>query len=662
MPARRSRSRRTVALIATATVAGSGVALTAPAIANAAPASCAATFNLFIPGTWETDENADPTQPVGMLKPVADALKSAHGSQVEVYTLPYMARAFDNGHTYADSKADAVTRAKQVLTKVADSCPKTKFTMIGYSQGADAAGDVASDIGNGKGPIDPGRVLAVGLLADPGAGTKGSATVGPRTSGQGIADPRPQGMGALSGRVASICDPGDLYCSIEKGSSPLLGSLGSILSKSPSANGSSTAAGGNSQLATALTSDFSDADLPTLGSNMATLGQQLAEPTVDVEQVASTASLIAKTVAPLADLIDSGAANPAANGQLAAAPVGSAERNASDVLTRAGQSDLEGALSTATDLVDAANKLTGGDPLRLPGAAPEVQTLAATANSLGGQIAPLASTPIDALTSATSVLSVLKPTVVVNQVLNVATGVTSLDMPGILTNLTLLPQKVAALDAHGAHQIAGELNNQFAPLVKMAAAVDLRWVSQVLAIIPDPSGGTQIAALVASILANVDVIRLANLVGQIQEIAWTAVEKLLPPPGQIPDPLGAAAAMTGLVPVGLDLASVAMNMLTGKAGKTSPELLGRQANSVSTSITAQAQNLDLPQLSNSLVTLSQSQGAEDLVSLVGEGLDAASFFTSGAHTNYNALVVDNAGRSAIQWLSDWLNLQIGRAV
>lgn len=659
---RRSRSRRTVALIATATVAGSGVALTAPAIANAAPASCAATFNLFIPGTWETEENADPAQPVGMLKPVADALKSAHGSKVEVYTLPYMARAFDNGHTYADSKADAVTRAKQVLTKVADSCPNTKFTMIGYSQGADAAGDVASDIGNGKGPIDPGRVLAVGLLADPGAGTKGSATVGPRTSGQGIADPRPQGMGALSGRVASICDPGDLYCSIEKGSSPLLGSLGSILSKSPGASGSTATASGNSQLATALTSDFSGADLPSLGSNMATLGQQLAEPTVDIKQVASTASLIAKTVAPLADLIDSGAANPAANGQLAAAPVGSAERNASDVLTRAGQSDLGGALSTATDLVDVANRLTGGDPLRLPGAAPEVQTLAAAANSLSGQIAPLASAPIDALTSATSVLSVLKPTVVVNQVLNVATGVTSLDMPGILTNLTLLPQKVAALDAQGAHQIAGELNNQFAPLVKMAAAVDLRWVSQVLAIIPDPSGGTQIAALVASILANVDVIRLANLVGQIQEIAWTAVEKLLPPPGQITDPLGAAAAMTGLVPVGLDLASVAMNMLTGKATKTSPELLGRQANSVSTSITAQAQKLDLPQLSNSLVTLSQSQGAEDLVSLVGEGLDAASFFTSGAHTNYNTLVVDNAGRNAIQWLSDWLNLQIGRAV
>uniref|UniRef100_UPI00130335B4 cutinase family protein n=1 Tax=Rhodococcus sp. JT-3 TaxID=1973213 RepID=UPI00130335B4 len=541
------------------------------------------------------------------------------------------------------------------------SCPNTKFTIIGYSQGADAAGDLASEIGNGKGPVDASQVLAVGLLADPGAGTKGSAVVGPRTSGQGIADPRPQGMGALSGRVASICDPGDLYCSIEKGSSPLLGSLGSILSKSPSGVYSSGTAGGNSQLASALTSDFSGADLPALGTNVSALGQQLSEPTVDIKKVASTATSIAKTLAPLTDLLDSGAANPSANGQLAAAPAGTAEHNASEVLTKAGQSDLTTALDTATKLANTANKLTGGDSLSLPSTSAEVQTLSKAADTLGVQVAPVASTPTDALSSATSVLSVLKPTVVVNQVLNVATGVTSLDMPGILNDLTLLPQKVAALDARGAHDIAGQLNNQFSPLVKMAAAVDLKWVSQVLSVIPDPSGSTQIAALVASILANVDVVKLANIVGQIQEIAWAAVEKLLPPPGQMPDPLGAAAAMTGLVPVGLDLASVAMNMFSGKATKTAPALLGKQTNTVSTNITTQAENLDLPQLSNSLVKLSQSQGAEDLVSLVGEGLSAANFFTSGAHTNYNALVVDNAGRNAIQWLSDWLNLQIGRA-
>ena len=74
MPARRSRARNLVALVACATVAGGSVAVTAPAIAHADPTGCAATFNLLIPGTWETSENADPHQPVGILKPVADAI------------------------------------------------------------------------------------------------------------------------------------------------------------------------------------------------------------------------------------------------------------------------------------------------------------------------------------------------------------------------------------------------------------------------------------------------------------------------------------------------------------------------------------------------------------------------------------------------------------
>ncbi|KXF56480.1 hypothetical protein AXA44_34640 [Rhodococcus sp. SC4] len=50
--------------------------------------------------------------------------------------------------------------------------------------GSDAAGDLASAIRNGQGPVGADRVLGVALLADPGAGTKGAATVGPKTSGE----------------------------------------------------------------------------------------------------------------------------------------------------------------------------------------------------------------------------------------------------------------------------------------------------------------------------------------------------------------------------------------------------------------------------------------------------------------------------------------------
>ncbi|KPH21085.1 cutinase family protein [Rhodococcus sp. D-46] len=653
---------RPVCMLMTATVVAASIALMSPGIASAQSNGCSKTFNLVIPGTWETSEDADPSIPVGMLKPIADSLAGKHGSVAQIYTLPYMARAFDNGKTYADSKSDGSARAKDVISEIATKCSGIKFTITGYSQGADIAGDLATAIGNGSGPIKAEQVLAVGLLADPGSGTNGEALIGPKPSGKGIAGPRPQGMGKLSGRVASICDPKDLYCSIQKGSSPLLGSLGSVLTDAPS-NGRDGQVDGNSYLATALASDFSQADLPGLAKATGNLTSELSKTdgTVDLEKVASRATTLANTISPLAELLGSGAANPAANGQLAAAPAGSAENNASQVLDKAGQSDLSSALSTVTAIADTASKLASKGSTTLPVASPDLTSLSTAAGTLDSQIAPLATTPSDVLGSASGVLSLLKPTVVVNQVLNVATGVASLDMPAILANLNLLPQKVAALDAQGAHKIAGDLNNQFSPLVKMAAGVDLKWVSQILSVIPDPSGYSRVAALVASILGGVDIIKLANLVGQVQEIAWAAVEKLLPPPGQLPDPLAAGATMTGLVPVGLELASVAVNMLSGKATKTDPTLLGKQSSTAASTDTAQAQDLDLPALAGELTTMANSQGANDLASLVGEGLEAASFLASGAHQNYNSLVVDNAGRNAIQWISEWLNLQIGRA-
>lgn len=662
MPFLGSTIHRPVCMLITAPVVAASIALMSPGIASAQSNGCSKTFNLLIPGTWETTEDADPSIPVGMLKPIADSLADTNGTAAQVYTLPYMARAFDNGKTYADSKSDGLTKAKDVISKIAAKCSGIKFTITGYSQGADIAGDIASDIGNGSGPIAAEQVLAVGLLADPGSGTSGEAVVGPKPSGKGIADPRPQGMGTLSGRVASICEPKDLYCSIQKGSSPLLGSLGSVLTDSPSTRNEGQT-GSTSRLATALASDFSQADLPGLTTATGNLTSELSKTdgTVDLEKVASSATTLAKTISPLAELLGFGAAAPAANGQLAAAPAGTAENHAGQVLEKASRSDLSSALSTVTAIADTASKLANKGATTLPASSPDLTPLSTAAGTLDSQIAPLSTTPSDVLGSASGVLSLLKPTVVVNQALNVAIEVASLDIPAILANLDLLPQKVAALDAHGAHQIAGDLNNQLSPLVKMAAGVDLKWVSQILSAIPDPSGYSQVAALVTSILGGVDIIKLANLVGQTQEIAWAAVEKLLPPPGQLPDPLGAGAAMTNLVPVGFELASVAVNMLSGEATKTDPALLGKQASTAATTGAAQAQDLELPALATSLTTIASAQGANDLASLVGEGIDAASFFTSGAHQNYNSLVVDNAGRNAIQWISDWLNLQIGRA-
>ena len=647
-------SRRTLALgLAVSTLGAATVALTVPSLASATPSGCADVLAAITPGTWETTPHADPTVPVGMLAPVGNALKTTYGDKVELFYTPYAASAFDQGKTYGDSKSTAIDAINDKVSTVAAKCPQTTFVFAGYSQGADATGDIASAIGNEKGPISADKVLAVGLLADPGRGTDGETIVGPPITGTGIADPRPLGMGTLTRRVATICDPRDLYCSIDKGSNSVLGALGTVLSKSPGASTDNAVVGGGSRLATALTSDFSHAHLSGIGADVADLTAAVNPPAgqaINVSNIAHSATSLLGTLSPLADLLTSGAANPEPTSTLSSAPAGTPENAANQALASAHDSDLLGALSNVNRIAAAATQLIDTGNSSLTTSSPEAATLAATAATLGNQITPLATTPPEILSQASSVLSVLKPQVVVDQVLNIATGITSINYPAILNDLAMLPQKVAALDVSGAHQIAGDLNNQFAPLVTMAAGVDLEWVSQILAAIPDPTGTARIAALVCNILSGVDIIRIAHNIGQIQEIAWAVFE-------------GNPAALAGLLPIGLDLASAATTILTGTATKTDASLLGKEIFPfvVSDQVARQGQNMDLSGLTSSLTTMSATQDTEDLATLVDQGLQAATFVASGTHTNYAEFTVDNSGRSAIQWFADWFALHIQRA-
>ncbi|MFD6157611.1 cutinase family protein [Nocardia sp. NPDC060256] len=618
-----SSNRYVMATIVAVGVAVASVAVAAPALAHSAQADCAETFNLFIPGTWETNENADPAQPIGMLRPIAEAIQRQQGPKSDIYFTPYMARAFDNGHTYADSKNTALVNARKALHDYDRRCPAAKFTITGYSQGADAAGDVAAEIGNDRGPVPAERVLAVGLIADPAAGTKGETAVGPHTAGSGIADPRPAGMGKLSGRVSSICDPGDLYCSIKKGDNPLLGKLGSLLSKVL----------GNSSMAKTLTANVTKADLPGLADAVDELSTSLTTPGgINLTRVRDTAARLEVTLKTLAGLQDSSTAD-----RLAAAPAGSAENNAGQVLSKVEESDLTGAATAVSTIADTATSLLGRGIRTLQANSPDAATLTIKINALVGQVAPVADLPAALLNSAAKILALLKPTVLVDQTLDVVANVTALDFRAIMDNLALLPQKVAAMDAQGAHQVAGALNNQFKPLVDLVASADLKSVAQVLSTVPNPQGYVQIATSMTAILSNVDVIRMATLVGQIQEIAWSVLEKLAPPPGHAADPAGAAAVLSGLLPVGLELASVATGLLTSN----------------------NSQHLDLDDLSGALAKTAPPTRGINLLALIRDGFSAASFFASNAHINYGALVVDDSGRNAIQWLGDWMNGQIG---
>jgi hypothetical protein len=657
------------------------VSTTAPAGAVPAPtsaSSCAKYVAVMTPGTWETTAAANPTVPVGMLKTVGDALKAKYGNQIDVLYPAYSASAFDQGRTYADSRQTGIDSINNILTA---ACATSKFLLAGYSQGADAAGDVAAAIGNGRGVIPAARILGVGLVADPHQGTAGGTLVGPKVDGQGIGGVRPEGFGSLAPLVRQLCAPTDLYCSTNAGSDGLIAGLGKVLANpTDSANttsvptsltggattqggvtgasaasntgqaGTTATTGAGSDFGSSLVSDFSRVDLAGAASTVAGLSDRIAalpetiranRSQSQVAGVEASATSVANTLDPVADIQSVIAANPGIRSSLDTAADGTPERQTATVLDALDQIDIPATIRTATSIADSASSILGGTAA--------TTGLADSATTLSGQIAPLHAVAPDALTSATQVLSLLKPRTVVGQILNVATGFSSLDYQGIIANLIVLPQKVAALDVHESHHIAGELNNQFAPIVKMAAGVDLHTLSALVAMIPDPSGSAQIASLVLGLLGNVDVIRLANDVGAIQEVGWKILET------------GNLAAAAELLPIGLDLASVAVDVISGNGSKTSVDQLGAQpqVSGQSAAIGQQASTGDFAGLAGSLVSLASSPGASDLTGLVGAGIDAATFFASGAHQSYNDFQVDSTGRSALQWLIDFFTQKIG---
>jgi phospholipase A/thioesterase len=202
-------------------------------------ASCPDVMVLSIPGTWESSPQLDPANPVqfpiALLLNVTNPLRQAFGDdRMAEYTVPYTAQfhnpfAADNQMSYDDSRAEGTRASIKALTDMNDRCPLTSYVIVGFSQGAVIAGDIASDIGNGRGPVDPDLVLGVTLIADGRRQAGSGQDIGPNPEGQGaeitlkdmplgmlglsMTGPRPGGFGVLNDRVNQICGRGDLICS-----------------------------------------------------------------------------------------------------------------------------------------------------------------------------------------------------------------------------------------------------------------------------------------------------------------------------------------------------------------------------------------------------------------------------------------------------------------
>ena len=202
-------------------------------------ASCPDVQMISVPGTWESSPQMDPFNPVqfpiALLLNVTNPIRQQFGSdRLEVFTVPYTAQfhnplSADKQMSYNDSRAEGSRAAVIAMTDMNNRCPLTSYVLVGFSQGAVIAGDIASDIGNGRGPVDEDLVLGVTLIADGRRQDGVGLDVGPNPDGQGaeitlqelptlsslgltMTGPRPGGFGMLNNRTNEICASGDLIC------------------------------------------------------------------------------------------------------------------------------------------------------------------------------------------------------------------------------------------------------------------------------------------------------------------------------------------------------------------------------------------------------------------------------------------------------------------
>jgi hypothetical protein len=203
-------------------------------------ASCPDVQLISIPGTWESSPQLDPFNPVqfpiALLLNVTNPLRQQFdNSRLEIFTVPYTAQfhnpfSADRQMSYNDSRAEGTQATLRAMTDMNNRCPLTSYVIVGFSQGAVIGGDIVSDIGNGRGPVDEDLVLGVTLIADGRRQEGVGLDVGPNPDGQGaeitlhevptlsalgltMSGPRPGGFGMLNNRTNEICATGDLICS-----------------------------------------------------------------------------------------------------------------------------------------------------------------------------------------------------------------------------------------------------------------------------------------------------------------------------------------------------------------------------------------------------------------------------------------------------------------
>ncbi|MET8652813.1 cutinase family protein [Nocardia aurea] len=182
-----------------------------------------------LPAAMAGDHNSEWVDPV-VNAPADDVDPDAYAAVYIAYPA--------NMDSYEDAVNTGVANTQQVMREIAQACPDTRFSIVGYSEGADVVRRVAMEIGHQEpgadgeyGIVDPADVVGVVILADagrsagdgpfPGAedpyanpdGFDQKYQSGKNTApGKGALPGTSGDFGALNGKIASFCSEGDLTC------------------------------------------------------------------------------------------------------------------------------------------------------------------------------------------------------------------------------------------------------------------------------------------------------------------------------------------------------------------------------------------------------------------------------------------------------------------
>jgi Cutinase len=173
---------------------------------------CGMVALIAVPGSNETTEGVGFDIAKKTMGDVNRRIEESKDASIRVHYISYPAQILPN---YLDSKNKGYQATWNTLDYYAKQCPTTRFILMGYSQGAHIAGDLAAEIGNHHTPVDPARIRSVRLLADPARNAGYTPLVGMETDNTpGIAIQLGAGraFGELNGHVTEYCMTSDAVC------------------------------------------------------------------------------------------------------------------------------------------------------------------------------------------------------------------------------------------------------------------------------------------------------------------------------------------------------------------------------------------------------------------------------------------------------------------